>query len=82
MNLEDVNRAVKKHLDRWDFRVAMVAAEASPLAKAVESNARSPVVYQTEGTSKDVLAEDAKIEGLSLPIGSMRIVPVGEIFEK
>ena len=82
MNLEDVNRAVKKHLDRWDFRVAMVAAKASPLAEAVESNARSPVVYQTEGTSKDVLAEDAKIEGLSLPIGSMRIVPVGEIFEK
>ena len=82
MSFEDVNDAVKKHLDRWDFRVAMVAAEATSLAKAVESNTRSPVTYQTEGTSENVLAEDVKIEVLELPIGSLRIVPVGEIFEK
>ena len=82
MSFEDVNRAVKKHLDRWDFRVAMVAADAASLAEAVESNTKSPVAYQTEGTSEDVLAEDAKIEGLALPIGSVRIVAVGEIFQK
>ena len=82
MSVEDVNRAVKKHLDRWDFRVAMVAANASSLAEAVESNTKSPVAYQTEGTSEDVLAEDAKIEGLALPIGSVHVVPVGEIFQK
>jgi zinc protease len=82
MSFEDVNRAVKKYLDRWDFRVAMVTADASSLAEAVKSNTKSPVTYQTEGTSEHVLAEDAKIEVLALPIGSVRIVAVGEIFQK
>jgi zinc protease len=82
MKVEDVNRAVRKHLDRWDFRVAVVAANATTLAKAIESNAESPVTYQTAGTSEEVLAEDETIEALALPIGTVKIVPVGNLFEK
>lgn len=82
MTVEDVNRAVKKHLDRWDFRVAIVAANANELAKAIEANRESPVTYQTRGTPPDVLREDRQIQALALPIESVRVVPVGEMFEK
>ncbi len=75
MTVEDVNRAVKKHLDRWDFRVAMVASNADELASAVKENRKSPVTYQTSGASEDVLAEDREIEVLPLPIESVKVVP-------
>ena len=81
MTVEDVNRAVRKHLDRWDFRVAMVASNATELASAVKENRRSPVTYQTSGASEEVLAEDREIEALDLPVEWVKVVPVGEIFQ-
>jgi zinc protease len=82
MTVEDVNRAVKKHLDRWDLRVSMVAANADELASSLRENRRSPVTYQTSGASDEVLAEDREIESLSLPIESITVLPVAEIFQK
>ncbi|MGH9323284.1 MAG: M16 family metallopeptidase [Vicinamibacteria bacterium] len=82
MTVEDVNRAVKKHLDRWDFRVAVVASNASELAAAIEQNRESPVTYPTQGTPEEVLAEDRKIELLELPIESVRVLPVRDMFQK
>ena len=82
MTVEDVNRAVKKHLDRWDFRVAMVASNAADLASAVKENRNSPVTYQTSGEPEEVSAEDREIEALLLPIDSVRVVPVAESFQK
>ena len=67
MTVEDVNRAVREHLDRWDLRVAIVAANASELAAAIENNGESPVVYQTEGTAEEVLAEDVDNRGARPP---------------
>ena len=82
MKVEDVNRAVKKYLDRWDFTVAIVAANAEELASAIESNAKSPIAYQTPQTEEEVLAEDELIEVFELPIESVSIVPVADMFEK
>ncbi|HJS74664.1 MAG TPA: pitrilysin family protein [Vicinamibacteria bacterium] len=82
MTVEDVNRAVKRHLDRWDFRVAIVAPNAQELASALKENRKSPVTYQTSGASEDVLAEDRQIEALSLPIDSVKVVPVEACFQK
>ena len=82
MTAGDVNRAVKKHLDRWDFRVAMVASNAAELASAVKENRKSPVTYQTSGAPEEVLAEDREIDGLVLPIDSVKVVPVAEGFQK
>ena len=82
MTVDDVNRAVKKHLDRWDFRVAIVASNAAELASAVKENRKSPVTYQTSGASEEVLAEDREIEALVLPIDSVKVVPVAESFRK
>jgi len=82
MTVEDVNAAVKRHLNRWDFRVAIVSGKASELADAIESNAKSTITYQASGTAPDVLAEDGRIEILELPIERVRVVPVAEMFEK
>ncbi len=82
MTVEDVNRAVKKHLDTWDFQVTMVVAEAGELAAALKENRVSPITYQTPGTLPEVLEEDKLIERFALPIGSVEVVPVGEFFEK
>jgi zinc protease len=82
MTVDDVNRAVKKHLDRWDFRVAMVAANAADLASAVRENRKSPVTYQTTGAPEAVLAEDREIEVLPLPIESVKVVPVADSFQR
>ena len=81
MTVDDVNRAVKKHLDRWDFRVAMIAANAGDLASAVRENRKSPVTYQTTGAPEAVLAEDREIEVLPLPIDSVKVVPVADSFQ-
>ena len=81
MTIEDVNRVVDKYLDRWDFTVAIVAANAEELAEAIESNAKSPIAYQTPQTGEEVLAEDELIEVFEVPIESVSIVPVGEMFE-
>jgi zinc protease len=82
MTVEDVNRAVKKHLDRWDFRVAIVAPNAQELASAIRENRKSPVTYQTSAAAEEVLAEDREIEALPLPIDSVKVEPVATRFQK
>jgi zinc protease len=81
MSVDDVNRAVKKHLDRWDFTVAIVAANAAELKGAIQTNAKSPITYQTAGTADDVLEEDEIIEVYELPINRVRVVSVDTLFE-
>lgn len=82
MTVDDVNRAVKKHLDRWDIRVAMVSSDAHELAAALQENRVSPITYQTEGTPPEVLEEDKKIERLELPVKAVDVVPVEQLFEQ
>jgi zinc protease len=82
MSVDDVNRAVKKHLDRWDFRVAVVSAEAEELASAIRENRKSSVTYQTGDASPEVLAEDEMIEKLELPVERVRVLPASQIFER
>ena len=81
MTVADVNRAVMKHLDRWDFRVAIVAGNAEQLATSLRENRVSPITYQTSSTPADILAEDKVIEALRLPVREVKIIPVEELFE-
>ena len=82
MTAEDVNRAVRKHLDRWDFRVAMVAANADDLAASLRDNRVSPIVYPTPGTPPEILEEDKEIENFKLPVRDVKVIPVEELFER
>jgi zinc protease len=82
LTLEDVNGAIKKHLQYKNLRIAIVTGEAAKLSEALSSDAPSPITYPSE-KAKDVLEEDKEImvEPLNVPAGNIRVVPVDQIFE-
>jgi zinc protease len=83
LTLEQVNAAIKKHLQYKNLKIAIVTGEAAKLSEALTSNAPSPITYPTE-KPKAVLDEDKEIivEALDVPAGNIRVVPVDQVFEK
>ena len=81
LSVEKVNAAVRRHLDTKGFRVAIVTRDAGSLRVALESGKPTPLSYDTQGTPEDVLAEDKVIADYPLKGVSVRVVPVGEMFE-
>ena len=83
LTLEEVNAAIKKHLQYDNLKIAMVTGEAEELKRALASDAPSPMTYSSEKESR-VLEEDEEIAALPLNIKqeNIRILPVEEIFEK
>lgn len=83
LTLEQVNGAIKKHLQYKDLEIAIVTGEQAKLSEALTSNAPSPITYPTE-KPKAVLDEDKEIivEPLNVPAANIRVVPVDQIFEK
>ena len=66
LTVEQVNAAVRKHLKSDGLRVAIVTNDAKALADLLKSNQPTPLVYDTEGTPDEVLAEDKEIEKFPL----------------
>jgi zinc protease len=82
LTVEDVNAAVRKHLASQGMKVAIVARDAAALRDLLTSGKPTPLVYDTQGTPADVLAEDKEIAAFPLRDLTVRIVPVQEMFEK
>ena len=82
MSVEQVNQAVRKHLDAPGFRIAIVTRDAAALRDALLSGKPTPIAYDTQGTPELILTEDREIAAFPLKDVSVRIVPVGEMFEK
>jgi len=80
---DEVNAAIRKHLQLDDLDVAIVTGEAEKLKAAMIADAPSPMTYANE-KPPEVLAEDEEIEVFPLGIAedAVRVVPVDEIFEK
>lgn len=78
---EQVNAAVKKHLQTANLKIAMVTGAAEELKAALASGEPTPMTY---GTPKpdEVMQEDEEIEAYPLNIAedAISIVPVEEIF--
>jgi zinc protease len=85
MTVDDVNRAVRRHLAPESLKVAVIADPAGTEAfvDALASNAPSPVVYPTP-TRPEVLAEDGEISLEPLPVerARCRAVPADVMFER
>ncbi|WP_165245708.1 M16 family metallopeptidase [Paludisphaera soli] len=81
LTLEQVNEAVRKHLKVGGMKVAMVAGDAEALRERLTSGKPSPMVYDTEGTADEVLAQDKEIEVFPLRDLKVRVIPVEKIFE-
>ncbi|MDG3003127.1 M16 family metallopeptidase [Paludisphaera mucosa] len=82
LTVDQVNAAVRKHLKPSGLKVAIVAGNAEELRGLLIAAKPSPIVYDTQGTSADVLAQDREIEVFPLRDVKVRIVPVEQMFEK
>ena len=82
LTVDEVNSAIRRHLLSQGARVAIVTKDAAGLAKVLKSDSPSPITYDTQGTSESILTEDKAIAVFPLKNLSVKIVPVGEMFEK
>jgi zinc protease len=83
MTLPEVNAAVKKYWQYKNMQIVIVTKDAKALKEALISNAPSPYTYPTQ-KPESVLEEDKQISTFKLDIKpeNVKLVPVGELFEK
>jgi zinc protease len=84
MKKADVDKAIRKHLHAKDLSIAIVSEKGEALRQLLTSGKPTPIVYDTKDTAPDVMKEDKIIEKfpLGLKPGSVKVVPVDQMFEK
>src|SRR2546428_2990523 len=84
LKVEDVNAAVKRHLQASNLAVAIVTEKAAEMMHTLLSDEPTPITYQTPTTSEALLKEDKEIESFPLPVNRERvgIIKARELFEK
>jgi zinc protease len=82
LTVEDLNRAIRKHLSAPNMEIVAVAKDAEGLRKQLTGDAPTPIEYNTP-KPQDVLDEDKIVERwpLKLRPEDVRIVPVDSVFE-
>ena len=82
LTLEDVNTAIREHLQYENLKIAIVTGDAEGLRAAIAADTPSPIEYAQE-KPEEVLAEDEEISTLPLGISEDRIytVPVESMFQ-
>jgi zinc protease len=83
LTVDDVNRAIRKHLSGTDLSVVIVAKDARGLAAALVADGFSPVTYDAE-KPRALLEEDRLIGGLKLGVRreAVRVTPVESVFAR
>ncbi len=81
LTLDDVNAAIKRHLQYQNMKIVIVTNNAAALQQALISDAPSPMKYATP-KPKEVLEEDREIERYPLTIKpeNVAIVKVADLF--
>jgi zinc protease len=79
---DDVNRAIKKHLQANNLQIAVVAQNCQDLKNKFLSGDPSPMTYNSPKPD-DIKAEDKIIEQLKLPLkpATINIIQVDKVFE-
>lgn len=79
---DDVNAAIKRHLQLDNLKLAIVTGEAEKLKAAIAGNEPAPIDYANP-PSDEIQAEDASIARVEFGIAveNISIVPVETIFE-
>ena len=79
---EEVNAALKKHLNYKNLKVAFVTKDAESLKEALVANDPSPITYKSEKPA-EILEEDKEISTYPLTVRpeNVTIVTVEEMFE-
>jgi zinc protease len=83
LKLEDVNRAIKKHLQAENVKIEVVTKDAEGFKQRALSNKASPISY-TSLPAKEILEEDKTIENYKLNFNpnKVEVIPVDQVFEK
>jgi len=83
LTVDDVNRAIRKHLSAKDFSVVIVTQDANGLKDKLVSDAFSPLTYDAPKPN-DVVEEDKRVGAIKLNIKAenVRIIPVDEVFAR
>jgi zinc protease len=81
LTVEQVNRAIARHLNAENLSVVIVAKDAAGLKQALVSDAPSSIKYEGEKPS-ELLEEDKVVGALKLGIKAenVTITPIGEVF--
>ena len=83
LTVDDVNAAVRRHLQYDDLAVAVVTTNAEAFRDRLLANELSPPTYAAAVT-EEILAEDEEIVMYPLAINPdrVRIIPVEEMFRE
>ncbi len=81
MTVDQVNAAIKRHLNATNLSVVIVAKDAAGVKRALTSDAVSTIRYDGE-KPKELLDEDRIIGAMKLNIAAdkVRITPIAEVF--
>jgi zinc protease len=83
LTLDEVNAAIKRHLQYRDLKIAVVTGDGANLRALLASDAPTPITYANP-KPEAILAEDREIAvlPLALPAERMTAIPVTEAFER
>ena len=84
LTLEEVNAAIRRHVDPARLRIAIATHGAAELAAEIRSGAASPITYLSS-KPRAVLDEDAVIERFPLGVtgpGDVKVMKVEELFQR
>jgi len=84
LSREDVNRAIKRHLDPDNVLIAVITEDGEALKQALVGNTPSPIAYANPSMPRAVLEEDTIIQEYRLDVRpeSVRVIPAAEFFRK
>jgi zinc protease len=83
LTLDDVNGAIKRHLQTANLKIAIVTGDAPGLSAALTGGAPTPISYDTPKPA-EITTEDREIAAfpLDITVDRVTIVPVAEAFER
>jgi zinc protease len=83
LTVEDVNRAIRKHIHPRDMKIVIVTKDAEGLKQRLVSDAVSTITYESEKPN-ELLEEDRVIGSMKLGITAekVRVIPVDQVFER
>jgi zinc protease len=83
LTLDQVNAAIRKHLQVKNLKIAIVTKDAATFRDAIVNNTPSPVTYEMK-KPMEMLSEDKVIESWPIPVKpeKVQIIPVEEMFQK
>ncbi|MCS6953564.1 MAG: pitrilysin family protein [Bryobacterales bacterium] len=82
LTVEEVNRAIRKHLRTTDLHIVIVAKNCEQLRKRLITGEPSPIEYNAP-KPQDLLEEDKVVERWPIPLKpeAVRVLPVERVFE-